>query len=138
MADLIFDKLAYHISVGNIDLENDSLKIALVKDTYTPDSTDEVWSDISDDECDATGYTAGGKAIENVAITEAAGVTTVDADDPALWASLTGTGIKYAVVYDTTYLNTLVCLFELSQVRAPSAENLAITFHADGLFDMAA
>ena len=63
MADLIFDKLAYHVGVGNIDLENDSLKIALVKDTYTPDSTDEVWSDISANECDATGYTAGGKAI---------------------------------------------------------------------------
>lgn len=138
MADIIFDKLAYHVGVGNIDLDNDTFKIALVKNTYTPDSTDEVWSDISAHECDATGYDAGGKTLENVSVAEAAGVTTFDADDPALWATLTGSNILYAVVYDSSSSNRLVCLLEFSQVRSPSAENLALTFHADGLFDMAA
>lgn len=138
MADLIFDKFPYHVSAGNIDLAADTFKIALVKDTYTPDATDEVWGDISAHECDATNYVAGGKDLANVAVSEAAGVTMIDADDPAAWATLTGTGILYAVVYDSSSLNRLVCLFQLSTTRAPSAENLALTFNASGLLDMAA
>lgn len=137
MADLIFNKFPYHVSVGNIDLDNDTFKIALVKSSYTPDATDEVWSDISAHECDATGYVAGGKTLANVSVAEAAGVTTFDADDPDTWTTLTGTGILYAVIYDSSSSDRLCCLFQLSTTRNPSSENLALFFDADGILDMA-
>lgn len=135
MADLIFDKFPLHVMNGNIDLSSDVFKIALVKNTYTPDSTDELWSEVSTYECDATGYTAGGKTISNVSLSESSGVTKLDFDDPAVWLSLTGSNIYYAVVYDSSSSNRLCCLFQFSAVRSPSAENLALVFSADGLLD---
>ena len=136
MADLIFDRFAYHVAIGDIDLDGDTFKIALLTTSYTPDSTDEYFSDLSAYETDATNYPAGGQELDNVSVSEASGVTTLDANDET-FINLTGTNIKYAVVYDTTASNLLVCLFEFSITRNPTAENLKLTFDSEGLFDFA-
>lgn len=136
MADLIFDRFPYHVSVGDIDLDNDTFKIALLANTYTPDSSDEYFSDLSAYETDATNYTAGGQELDNVSVSESGGVTKFDADDE-IFLNLTGANILYAVVYDPSASDLLVCLFEFSAARSPSAENLKLTFDTGGLFDMA-
>lgn len=135
MADLIFDKFPYHVGVGNIDLDGDSFKIALLTSSYTPDSTDEVFSDLSAYETNATNYTAGGATLANVTYVEASGTSKFDADD-VTFVNLTGTNIRYAVVYDTSSNNRLCVLFDFGTARSPSSENLKLTFNASGLFDV--
>ena len=135
MADLIFDKLPYHMGIGNIDLDTDTFKIALLTSSYTPDSTDEVFTDVSTYETNATNYTAGGETLANVSVTETSGTTKFDADD-VTWVNLTGTNIRYAVVYDTSSSDRLVCLLDFGTARSPSSENLKLTFNTGGIFDM--
>lgn len=136
MADLIFDRFAYHVSVGDIDLDSDTFKVALLTNSYTPDSTDEYFSDLSAYETNATNYTAGGQTLNNVSVGESSGVTKFDADDET-FLNLSGSNIRYAVIYDTTASNLLVCLLDFGIDRSPSAENLKLTFASGGILDMA-
>lgn len=133
MADLIFDKAPYHLSTGGIDLDTDTFKAALLTDSYTPDSTDEVFSDLSAYETNATNYTAGGETLQNVAVSEASGVTKFDADD-VTYVNISGSNIRYVVVYDTTQSNRLLVMLDFGTARSPSSENLKLTFNANGLF----
>jgi hypothetical protein len=44
---------------GVIDLDTDTIKLALIKSSHTQDPDHDFVNDISGDECDATGYTGG-------------------------------------------------------------------------------
>ena len=54
----------------NIDWLSDSLYLALVANSYTPNlATHDFWDDVSGNEASGTGYTANGAAIANPALT---------------------------------------------------------------------
>lgn len=134
MADMIYNKMPYHVGAGGIDFDTDTFKLALLTSSHTPDATDEVFSDVSGDETNATNYTAGGQELQNVGWTETSGVSKFDADDMT-FVNLTGSNIQYAVIYDVTQSNRLVCLLDFGTARSPSAENLKLTFNTGGLVD---
>jgi len=86
---------------GNaIDLDTDTIKVALFEDDYDEDLTAEFFDDVAGTECSGTGYTAGGKEIENPAFS---GTTTVlfDADDVE-WTEATITDARLGIIYKDT------------------------------------
>lgn len=56
---------------GDVDWDLDTIKVALMQDTFVFDDTHDFWDDVSASDYDsATGYTAGGETIANAAVTE--------------------------------------------------------------------
>lgn len=86
------------------DLNSDTIKVSLHTSTYTPDQdAHDYVNDLSGELTAGGGYTTGGVTLAGVAVTYDAATNTmkVDADD-AVWAALTKSGIRYAVIYDDT------------------------------------
>ncbi len=86
------------INRGLIDLDTDTIVCVLLTSSYTPNRTaHDTWSDVSAAEvATGGGYTAGGEALANKAVTHNAGTVTFDADDVS-WSSATITA-KYAAL----------------------------------------
>lgn len=81
-------------NTGLIDLDTDTLKIALVTSAYTPNLAHTQWSDVSANEASSgSGYTTGGATIANPVVTN----DNIDYDD-VVFPSLTKT-FRYAVCY---------------------------------------
>lgn len=59
MASGFYNVGARGILDGTIDLTNDTIKVMLVDDTYTPDPDHDFVDDVSGDELSGTGYTSG-------------------------------------------------------------------------------
>lgn len=135
MADLVFDKAKEYIGDGTIDLDDDDIKMMLLTDAYTPDSTDSVKADIVANEVAAGGgYNTGGYSLQNITWADVAGITTLDADDP-VWNSATFT-CRYAVAYSdtpTSPADPLLCLLDLGANKTGQGGNFYITLHANGL-----
>lgn len=78
---------------GNIDLENDTIRVMLLNG-WTPDiDTDENWDDISANEISATGYTAGGATLASPTVTE---------DDTNNWAKFDAVDVTWSSLAVTT------------------------------------
>lgn len=103
----------FGVMSGAIDLDGDTLRVMLVKDTYTPDKDhqyvdDGGANDPIDHECDATGYTgghggAGRQAVANVGhqANETDDRVDIDCDD-ITYNSIGGTtdnDIGYLILY---------------------------------------
>ena len=84
---------------GVINLKEDTIKLALVASTYTPDlDAHTIWGDVSANEvADGDGYTAGGEALTGVTLTRVGAITTFGADN-VTWIELTKT-FRYGVLY---------------------------------------
>lgn len=89
-----YDKLWKLLLTGGIDLDTDTLKLALVTSSYTPSTAHDEWADVSANEvANGNGYTTGGVTLANPVATD----SNIDFDD-ATWTSLTKT-FRYAVCY---------------------------------------
>lgn len=138
MANLVYNSLFEKLMNGEIDFDTDTIKIALLKDTYSPDAAHDTWADIKADQVTGvTGYnnTAGGSALAGVTIAD----KKLDATNP-VW-TITGTlTCAYAVIYkyiddagspDDT--SPLVCLLDLGGNKSVTDGNFTIEFHANGI-----
>lgn len=89
-----YDTLWKLLATGGIDLDTDTLKLALVTSSYTPSTTHDEWADVSANEvATGNGYTTGGVSLSGVAVTN----SNIDYSD-VTWNSLTKT-FRYAVCY---------------------------------------
>jgi len=89
-----YDHLWKLLLTGAIDLDTDTLKVALVTSSYTPSTAHDEWADASTYEvANGDGYTTGGVTLTGVAVTN----TTIDYSDVS-WAALTKT-FRYAICY---------------------------------------
>lgn len=86
-----------------VDLLDDSIKVALTTSSYSPaQDTDDYFDDVTN-EVSGTNYTAGGAAIANDTLTYTAGTNVLKYDgDDVSWASSTISGARVAVIYDST------------------------------------
>lgn len=94
---------AKKLAEAGLNWDSDTIKCALMTSDFTPDQdTQEFWGDISANEAEGTGYTAGGKALTTSAPAyDAAGNTVkLDAED-VVWANSTITA-THAVIYKDT------------------------------------
>lgn len=122
-----------------IDWTADTIKVALVSSSYTPNQdTHDYWDDVSANEVSGTGYTAGGATLANCTVGYTAGtnVTKFDADDVS-WTSSTITA-RYAVIYDSTpgsgSTNPLIAYVDFGSDQSSSSGTFSITWSASGIF----
>lgn len=82
-----------------IDFENDTLKVALVNNTLTPDvSVQDYWDDFQANEVSGINYTAGGFTLTTTV--GAAGATvTMDSDDPNWVQDVNGFDDAFFAIY---------------------------------------
>ena len=139
MADVIYNAFKKNIMNGGIDLDTDTIKVALVTSTYTPDQdAHEFWSDVTN-EVTGTGYTAGGATLANAAVTQDntddEGV--FDADD-VTWSSSTITAAA-AVIYKDTGTSTtspIVCYLDFGGDKSSSNGDFTISWSAEGILNL--
>jgi len=139
MADVIYNAFKKNIMNGGIDLDTDTIKVALVTSTYTPNQdTHEDFADVTN-EVTGTGYTAGGAAIANKTVTadntDNEGV--FDGDD-VTWASSTITA-RGAVIYkDTGTASTslLICYLDFGSDQSSSSGDFTIQWNSEGILNL--
>jgi len=89
-----YDHLWKLLATGGIDLDTDTLKLALVTSSYTPNIAHDEWADVSANEvATGAGYTTGGATLATPVATN----SNIDYDD-VTWTALTKT-FRYAVCY---------------------------------------
>lgn len=139
MADVVYNSFKQKIMDGSIDLDTDTIKVALVTSSYTPDQdTHEDFADITN-EVSGTGYTAGGQALANKSVskdnTDNEGV--FDADD-VTWSSSTITA-RGAVVYKDTgtpATSWLVAYYDFGSDKTSTSGDFTIQWGAEGIVNL--
>lgn len=139
MADLIYNGFKKNIMNGNIDLDTDTIKVALVTSAYTPDQdAHEFFSSVTN-EITGTGYSAGGASLANKTVTQdnTNNKGVFDADD-VTWASATITA-RGAVIYKSTgtaSTSPLLCYLDFGSDKTSSGGNFVVQFGASGILNL--
>lgn len=140
MADVIYNSFKQKIMDGSIDLDTDTIKVALVTSSYTPSQDDhEDYADITNEVANGNGYATQGATLANGAVTkdntDNEGV--FDADD-VTWAasSITARG---AIVYKdsgTDSTSWFICYLDFGADKTSSSGNFTITWNAEGIVNL--
>lgn len=138
MADVIYNSFKKKIMDGSIDLDTDTIKVALVTSAYTPDQDAHDFFDDVTNEVTGTGYTAGGASLANKAVTadntDNEGV--FDADD-TVWSTSTITA-RGAVIYKSTgtaSTSALICYLDFGSDKVSTAGTFTIAWNAEGILN---
>lgn len=118
---------------GNaLDLDTDTLKVALFTSSYTPALTDTLYSSLSNEIANGNGYTTGGLTITNPAFS---GTTTVllTFDNP-LWTFTFSKTMRYAVVYGSVS-SKLIGYIDFGSDQTTSS-GFKITLNASGFLSI--
>ena len=137
MADAIYNIFRAELLNGNIDLVNDTIKVMLLTNAYTPDVDAHTYiSDVSANEVSGSGYTAGGATLANKSVTQDntndRGV--FDADDVS-WPNSTITA-RYAVLYKDTgtpSTSPILAIYDFGSDQTTNNVEFKITWGANGL-----
>jgi len=139
MADIVYNNFKKNIMNGNIDLDTDDIKVALVTSSYTPNQdTHEDFADITG-ESTGTGYTAGGETIANTTVTTDTGDDEgVFNGDDVTWASSTVTA-RGAVIYKdsgTPATSWLIGYLDFTTDQSSSSGDFTIQWSAEGILNL--
>jgi len=119
-----------------IDLDTDTIKVALCTSTYTPSQTTHDYFDDITNEVTGTGYTAGGATLGSKTVGTSGTTTfTFDAAD-TVWSTATITA-RYAIVYcstGTASTSALIGYIDFGADVSSTAANFTITWNASGIF----
>jgi hypothetical protein len=139
MASLVYNSFKRDIMNGGIDLDTDTIKVALVTSSYSPnidthDNFDDVTNEVS-----GTGYIAGGATLGSVTLT--ADTTNdrgvFDAADTS-WATSTITA-RGAVIYKSTGVSStskLIAYVDFGSDITSTASTFSITWNASGIITL--
>lgn len=134
MASGIYNRFKANLMNKEIDLEADTIKVALLNNSHSFTATNTVWGDVSTNEITGTGYTTGGKTLANKSVTEAS-TTKWDADD-VVWSTATLTAY-HAVIYDVTATSNLIASIDFGGAQSVTAADLTIEWDTDGIITLA-
>lgn len=139
MASVIYNSFKKKIMDGSIDLDTDTIKVALVTSSYTPDADAHDFFDDITNEVSGTGYSAGGATLANKTVTadntDDEGV--FDADDTS-WASSTITA-RGAVLYKSTGVastSPLICYIDFGSNIVSTGGTFLITWSSEGILNL--
>ena len=137
MANQIYNSFKKTIGDDTVDWDTDTIKVALVTSSYTPDiDTHTDFSTHVTNEVVGTGYTAGGATLTTKAVTiDTANDWAEYTADNVTWSSSTITA-RGAVVYESTGGN-LICYVDFGTDKSSSNGDFTINWHADGVFKLA-
>lgn len=139
MADVIYNSFKANIMNGNIDLDTDTIKVALVTSAYTPNQdAHEDFADVTN-EVTGTGYTADGEALASKAVTidDTDNEGVFDAAD-VTWSSSTITA-RGAVIYKDTgsaATSLLICYLDFGSDQSSSAGDFTIQWNSEGILNL--
>lgn len=140
MANVVYNSFKQKIMNGSIDLDTDTIKVALVSSSYTPDQDAHDFFDDVTNEVTGTNYVAGGATLANKTVTQDntnnRGV--FDADD-ATWASSTITA-RGAVIYKSTgtaSTSALIAYVDFSTDKQSSSGTFTIQWSSSGILYLA-
>jgi len=115
---------------GEHDLDNHTLKVALIKDTptgtYGAATTN--YSDITDnlDEATGTNYPAGGQALDSPTVSLSGGVAYVDfADEVFSNATVSADG---AIIYNSSVSDKAIAVFDFDGTVTSTSGDFTIVF----------
>jgi len=131
----LYNNFKEELMLGQIDLVDDTVKVALVTG-HTPDiDTHDFFDDVSGDEESGTGYTAGGETLASKTVTQD------NTNDRAAWdaADVTWSGLdvgtpSHAIVYKSTGVastSALIGYWELE--TASNGGDYTLQWGANGL-----
>jgi len=137
MASGVYNTFKSEIMKKNIDLVNDTVKVAL----YTSSASFVAENDsyAATNEVSGAGYTAGGAALASKA------VTVDDTDDEGVfdaadttWSTSTITA-RYAIIYDDTVTtpnaDQLIACIDFGSDKSSSAGNFTLQWDAEGILN---
>ena len=137
MSTVIYNNAKKLLLNGGLDLDTDTIKVALTTSSYTPDQDAHDFFDDVTNEISATGYTAGGATLSGVTVTadntNNRGV--FDANDTS-WTTATITNARYAVIYKSTgsaATSALICAIDFGADYSNTAGTFLITWSASGI-----
>ena len=133
MASGIYNRFKANLMNKVVDLEADTINVALYDDSHTFTATDTDYTTTNELASEGE-YTQGGKALASKAVTEAA-TTKWDAADLA-WTSATFTAY-HAVIYDSTAGDDLIASIDFGGAQTVSSGTFTIQWHADGIITLA-
>lgn len=123
-----------------INLKSDTIKLALLASSYTPDAdAHEFFDDVSSHEVPASGsYSAGGATLtQTISTDDTDDEGVLDATDVSFTnASLTA---RYAVVYKDTgnpATSPLICLIDFGSDYTSTAGTFSLPFNAEGILNL--
>ena len=124
-----------------VDLNSDTIKVALFDNTITPSQTvatasaaygSGVWA--SGGVSDASGWPAAGRSLANIASGFSSNVYTFDADDTvSANASTTLTNAYGALVYDSTTNSAGICFNYFGGANSVVAGTFTVVWNASGI-----
>ena len=141
MANLIYNRSKQGLLQGDFDLGNggDTIKVALVTSSYTPDiDTHEDFADINN-EVSGDGYDAGGATLANQAVTkdntDDEGV--LDADN-VTWSGADFTARRAIIYKDTGTPGTslLIAAIDFGEDKTASGGDFVISWNAEGIINL--
>lgn len=139
MADVIYNSFKKLIMDGSIDLDTDTIKVALVTSSYTPDQDTHTYFSSVTNEVSGTGYTAGGATLANKTVTQdnTDNEGVFDANDVS-WTTATITA-RAAVVYKSTgtaSTSALICYIDFGADKVSTAGTFTIAWNAEGILNL--
>lgn len=136
MASGIYNRFKANLMNKEVDLEADTIKVALLSADHSFSATHNTWSQVSANEIAGTGnYTTGGATLGNKTVTQAA-TTKWDADNTA-WANATFTA-AHAVLYDDTHAtDDLIMSLDFGGAQTIAGATFTINWHSDGIITLA-
>lgn len=140
MADVIQNSFKKHIMNGGIDLDTDTIKVMLLDDNHSQDQdAHEFIDDVSANEVSGTGYSAGGAALANKAVTQdnTDNEGVFDADD-LTWSSSSITA-RYAAIYKDTGTpgtSPILAILDFGEDKTSTSGNFTIQWADEGILNI--
>ena len=137
MASGVANRFKRNLFSGLVDLSGSGshvVNVALLTSSHTFNADHNLWTTISGNEVSGAGYSAGGQALTNKAVTQddSNDRAAFDADDTT-WSTSTITA-RFAALYDNTLTTKdLICVFDFSTDQTSSSGNFTIQWHANGI-----
>jgi hypothetical protein len=133
MASGIYNRMKANLMNKVVDLEADTIKIALYDNSHSFSAGDTTYT-TTNELATTGGYTQGGMTLANAAVTEAA-TTKWDADDTE-WTTATFTAY-HAVIYDSTASDNLIASIDFGGAKTVAAGTFTVQFDANGIITLA-
>lgn len=141
MAITFYNSFKKKIMEGTINLASDTIKMALVTSSYTPNTdSHDFWDDVVANEVGNSGtYSAGGATLSSVTVTQD------DTDNEGVFdcadVSFTTATItaRYAIFYKSTGVNStspLIAYDDLGENKTSTAGTWSYTVPAEGLINV--
>jgi len=141
MADVIYNSFKRDIMNGSVDLDTDTIKVALVTSAYVPDQDAHTKKSNITNEITGTGYTSGGQALsgKTVAVDNTDNEGVFDALDTT-WTSASFTA-KGAVLYKSrggaASADELIAYIDFgSNKTSTSPGSFVITWNSEGILNL--